>query len=118
MRPLLKREIRGFLIRILLIPGIQPPGQFVPEGLQKIILVKANQADGKRLPADSKLNLFVDNFLPGIKSANELIGPAFNLKGYNIIIRNHQRSYIKVMRRDRCNNKACGLRKYDWPITT
>src|SRR4030095_1924224 len=107
-----------FLIKTLLIPGIQPPGELISESLKEVVLVQAYQANGEGFFSNCQLNLFVDNFLSRIKGTNEMLRPAFYFKGNDIIVRNHQRSYIKIMRSNGCDHKTRRLREYDWAVTT
>src|ERR1700760_4287136 len=88
------------------IPGIQPPGKLSPQGLQEIIFVQPDQAQGKCLLPDGELYLFIHNFFPGIQHTNKTFRTPLYLEGDNIIIRYDDRAYVEIMRRHRSNDKA------------
>src|SRR5436189_1698706 len=100
-----------------LISFIQAPGEFIAEGLQKVILAVPQQLNCKLFFAYRQLNIPVDDLTAAIHRHYNVFIPAFHFKGYDIRIRHYYRTYIKVVRCYGGNYKIAAVRKYDGAIT-
>jgi len=81
----------GLCPALIRISRIEAPGELPAKGLQKIVLIQPDQANGESLAANSELDLFIHDLLSRIQYANKILGPAFDLEGNDIIIRNYDR---------------------------
>ncbi len=102
----------------MLIPLIQAPGQFIPQGLEKIIFVQAYQAEGEGLAANGQLHLFVHDLFPGIQDADEIFGPSLHFERDNIIIRYNDRTYVQIVGSHRSYDETCRFRENDGTAAT
>ena len=101
-----------------LISFIQAPGEFIAEGLQKVILAEPNQVNWELFFAYRQLNIPVDDLPTTVQRHYNIFITAFHFKGYDIRIGHHYGTYIKVVRRYRSDYKIAAIRKYDRSIAT
>jgi hypothetical protein len=85
--------------------------------LQEIVFIQPYEAQGKGFAAYGQLHFFIYELFPGVKCTYEVIGSAFNFKGYYIIVWHYNRPNIQIMRGYGGNYKTGGFWKNHGTIT-